>query len=323
MVMATLGAIYFYDKTLTQRNLGRQIGLFIVTLLFGIAALLLKPYAIFFFLPIVVISYYKWHWKTVLQPYFWLFFVISAIPLAWWRIWMLQYPEGIPASNWLFNAGNIRFTGAFFYWLFADRLSRLILGFWGIMLFCTGFLVKKNKLFFFSFLISSLSYMTIIARGNVQHDYYQILIIPSVAIFVGLGVDFLLSLSKDVVSKWTTYGIIALCSIFSLAFGWYSVRDYFNINNPAIVIAGQKADSILPKNAKVLVFYDGDTSFLYQTKRKGWSSLEKPLDKMIQMGAQYLILANPTQSDFNGFGKQYLVIASSSQYLILNLDKKQ
>jgi len=79
-------------------------------------------------------------------------------------------------------------------------------------------------------------------------------------------------------------------------------EDYFNINNPSIVVAGVAVDKLTPKNAKVIANYDGDTSFLYQTKRSGWASYEKPLPQMVQMGADYLVIANPVASDLN-FGK--------------------
>lgn len=322
MVAATLGAIYFYDKTLDKKTRGKQMLFFFISLLFGIAALLTKPYAIFFFLPILVISYNKWHWRVLYNPYFWLFFIVSIIPFGLWRLWMMQYPAGIPVSNWLFNGGNIRFTGAYFYWIFADRISRLILGYWGIVLLVVGFLSKKSRVLFFSFLVSSLTYVIVIARGNVQHDYYQILILPTLAVFVGLGFDFLISLSKEATSRWAIIPVIVICFLFSEMFGWYIVRDYFNINNPSIVVAGRITDQLTPKNAKVIALYDGDTSFLYQTKRSGWTSFEKSLPEMIQMGAGYIVIANPTPNDFNGLGKQYKVLASSSQYLLLDLTHK-
>ena len=107
---------------------------------------------------------------------------------------MTNFPEGIPVSNWLFNEGNIRFKGAYFYWLFGERISKLILGYFGLPLLILGFLrlnLKKDLLFLLSFVGASLIYMSVIARGNVQHDYYQILIIPSICIAMGIGGAFL------------------------------------------------------------------------------------------------------------------------------------
>jgi hypothetical protein len=243
---------------------------------------------------------------------------------------MTQYPQGIPVSDWLFNGGNIRFKGAFFYWLFAERIGRLILGYWGLIIFGFGIisvarkkLVQKN-LFFASFLVSSLLYLAVIARGNVQHDYYQILIIPSLSIFLGLGSSLLLNLPKEYFHRSIGAFVLALSIIFSISFGWYYVRDFFNINNPSIITAGSAVDKLTPKNAKVIAILhgsEGDTTFLYQTNRQGWPSFEKSLPEMIKMGAGYLIFANATKEDQN-FGREYKIIKSTPEYIIFDLLKK-
>jgi hypothetical protein len=65
----------------------------------------------------------------------------------------IPVPEGIPVYTWLFNEGNIRFKGAWFYWLFAERISKLILGYWGVFLFLLGLSapVQKKEGWFFRF----------------------------------------------------------------------------------------------------------------------------------------------------------------------------
>ena len=63
-------------------------------------------------------------------------------------------------------------------------------------------------------------------------------------------------------------GIVSF--IFALSFSWYHIRDYFNINHPEIVRAGELANIILPKDAQVIAPYGGDTAFLYQINRRGW-----------------------------------------------------
>lgn len=321
MVATTLGAIYFFDRFVSSVRKSRFVW-FGISVFFAALALLLKPYAIFFFLPILWLSFKKWGIKTILSPWIWIFFIVGCAPLVWWRWWMLQFPSGIPVSGWLFNAGNIRFTGAYFYWLFADRVSRLILGYYAISIVVMGFLSQKKSLpFFLSFVLGSLAYLVVIARGNVQHDYYQILIIPTLAFLFGLGVDTLFSLPKEY-NKILVSCVVGIVSVAMIAFGWYFVRDYFNINNPNIVVAGQAVDKLTPKNAKIIAPYDGDTSFLYQTNRVGWASLEKDLPIMIQMGADYLVLVNPTQNDVSGWGKQYKIVASTPAYLLLNLHEK-
>lgn len=328
MVMATLGAIYFFDKWLEDSIKYKVLSIkywiyFIVALVFMAAALLLKPYALFFTLPMIYLAFEKFGFKFLLKWQLWAFLIVSLLPLVLWRMWMLNFPEGIPQSAWLFNEGNIRFKGAFFYWIFADRIGRLILGYWGVAILILGLLAKytkKDLLFILSFILSSLLYLAVLARGNVQHDYYQILIIPTISILLGLGGSVLLSPLKEN-NKIMYYSVFLVCTLFALIFGWYFVRDYFNINNPSIIEAGKAVDKLTPKNAKIIANYNGDTSFLYQTKRKGWASFEKPLPQMIEMGADYLVLANPTEVDLN-LGKTYKIVAETKQYVIFDLRQK-
>lgn len=240
---------------------------------------------------------------------------------------MLQFPEGIPVNDWLFNGGNIRFKGAFFYWVFADHIGKQILGYVGYGLVLLGALTvwsslfvkhRKDTIFFVSFLLATLLYLFVVARGNVQHDYYQIPIVPTLSIFLGFGAVFLLRPLSHL-SRIGSYGVLLFSVLFSLFFSWYHVRDLFNINNPNIVIAGAMVDRLTPENAKVITFYDGDTSFLYQTKRSGWASMQQSLPEMIALGAEYVAIVNPTENDLEGLGTEYPVIASDPKYLILKL----
>lgn len=321
MVAATLGGIYFFSNFITSKDRNRKIIYFVISLIFTASAILLKPYAIIFSLPFIALTFNEYKISFFRKWYLWVFLILAILPFAAWRLWMSHYPEGIPASAWLFNEGNIRFKGAFFYWIFADRLGRLISGYWGLVALASGFLYKlKNDsaIFFYSFLISSLAYVTVIARGNVQHDYYQILIIPTVAIFMGLGGEYLLLKVRDSSFKFAGPIIFLVVSFFTLFFGWYYVRDYFNINNSSIVTAGVIIDQMTPKDSKIIANYGGDTAFLYQTKRKGWASLEKDMPEMVKMGADYLALVNPTQSDF-AFSKNYKIVYSSDKLLLYDL----
>lgn len=332
MAMAALGGIYFFDKWLDKSTSKNPVNWFwfLFSLMFTASALLLKPYALFFTLPMIYLAFTKFGFNLYKKWQLYVYLIISITPLLLWRIWMTKYPEGIPASDWLFNGGNIRFTGAFFYWLFAERIGRIILGYWGLVILGFGIIAAarkkfvQNNLFFVSFLVSSLLYLVVIARGNVQHDYYQILIIPSLSIFLGLGSSLLVNLPKEYFHKNVGTLVLTLCAIFSLSFSWYYVRDFFNINNPSIITAGQAVDKLTPENAKVIAILhgsEGDTTFLYQTNRQGWSSFQNPLPELIKKGASYLVFANPTKEDQN-YVKDYKLVASTKDYIIFDLLKK-
>lgn len=330
MVTAILAGIYFFDRTVEEKfqiSNFKCLLFFILSIIFTSAALLLKPYALFFTLPMLYLIWKTYGFKFLLKWRIWIFAILAITPLIFWRFWMQQYPEGIPVNSWLFNGGNIRFKPSFFYWIFADRIGREILGYWGFGIFIFGILSLVSKFkkqiqdsgLFLSFLLSSLLYIFVIARGNVQHDYYQILIIPTIAIFLGLGTEFLLNRAEIWQNKYINYSLAIICITATLFFAWYNIRDFFNINY-SIVNAGLAVDKLIPKNAKVIAINDGDTSFLYQTKRRGWASFEKSLPEMVKMGADYLVLHSPKEPDY-GLGREYKIISTSPDYILFDLHK--
>lgn len=245
-------------------------------------ALLVKPYAIFFTPPFLY-----WWWINRKQsrmtfPWLILFGLIAFSPLAAWRLWIRQFPEGIPASAWLYNNMGIRLRPAWFRWLFGERYGKLILGYWGILPFGLGLLsLKKVDGWVYRLLLFGvLAYLVVFAGGNVQHDYYQAITIPAIIVVLSVGIFNLLRPSKDY-SPLIGYPLCLFCVSLMLGLSWYEIKGYYQINNPAIVKAGQEADRILPKDAKVVASYNGDTAFLYQTNRFGWPAINTDLKKMI------------------------------------------
>ena len=172
--------------------------------------------------------------------------------------------------------------------------------------------------FFLSFLVSSLLYLVIIARGNVQHDYYQIAIVPFLAIYTGRGVDLLLSLEPKI-NKLVSAVIVVSVTGLMLLLSWYYVRDYFNINNPTMVEAGKRADQILPKNARVIAPLDGDTTFLYYVNRPGWPAFEHGADELAKMGATHMILLHPDEGTIKDIRGKYSVLEANNDFIIVKL----
>lgn len=333
--MSILAGIYFFDGFLDERSKVKnqtsnvqvkgQI-FFLLAILFTASSFLLKPFALFFTLPMLYLAYQKFGLKLFKQWQLYVFAVVSVTPLIMWRLWITQFPEGIPVSNWLFNEGGIRFTGAFFNWIFAERIGKLILGYFGVALLVLGLFKRNEKSFgfFMSFLASSIIYVTVVARGNVQHDYYQILILPTICIFLGRGVSLLLSIPTALmrnlyINMCVAFGLLMTIIVFSFSFSWFNVRDYFNINNRALVTAGEIADQKLPKEARVIAANNGDTSFLYYINRKGWPSYQKSPEELKLMGATHIVIPNPTPEDKSGLGKTFKVFYSSPEVLILSL----
>ncbi|OGG24535.1 hypothetical protein A3A79_05115 [Candidatus Gottesmanbacteria bacterium RIFCSPLOWO2_01_FULL_43_11b] len=261
----------------------------------GALALLVKPTTGFLLLPVVYLLR-----RNIIQLFF--YSVISLLPFVLWRQWISQFPEGIPAYTWLLNSNNIRFKGAWFHWLFAKRIGELMLGFWGLIPFALGISAFWG--------IGALLYLVVFATGNVQHDYYQILLLPAVCIFVGKGLRRL------------PWFLASVSFLFMLAFSWYTIRTYYWINRPDIVEAGKLADQILPKNAKVIAPYNGDTTFLYQTNRQGWP-IGFDIEKKLKMGATAYVTVSPTDNDTETkqLANCYTVLVRNDRYAIIDLTK--
>ncbi|MEI6690179.1 MAG: glycosyltransferase family 39 protein [bacterium] len=248
--------------------------------------------------------------------------LLAFVPYLLWRRYLAAFPEGIPASSWLFNGNGIRLKGAWFRWLFGERLGKMILGYWGLL--PLGFGLHrlggklKETLVYGGLLLGSLTYMAVIATGNVQHDYYQIQIMPTVAILVGLGIDYMLTLSKGFKLVTTTILIVTSLSLM-LALSWYELQGFFWVNNRAMVQAGIELDAISPKDALVIAPYMGDTAFLFQTNRRGWP-IGGAIEFKINSGASYYVTTTK-DAEYQDLVSKYTLVKDTDQFSIIKLSK--
>ena len=265
----------------------------------GSLAIMVKPIAVFFFLPIAFR-----HWRRIL---------IMLVPFGLWRIWEARFPMGIPANLWLLNGNGIRFKGAFFQWIFGERIGHLILGSWGIYPMLEGF-INLNK-YWLPWVLGAIMYLFVFATGNVHHDYYQIPIIPIISILLALGVARANTIYKKI--------LMLVCVLFMFAFSWYEVRGRYQINHYSIVNAGRAVDRLTPKDAVVLAPYNGDTAFLYQTNRRGFPFVYFPVKDFIDnYGVTYYVSVNYDSLTREVMNK-YTVIEQNSDFVIVKLVEPQ
>ncbi len=144
---------------------------------------------------------------------------------------------------------------------------------------------------------------------------------PTIAIFLAFGTNFLINSPKQYFSKVISIPFLIICIALMFSFSWFEVRDYYNIQDSSIIKAGEAVDKLTPKDAKIIAPYGGDTTLLYFTKRQGWPSLEKPTEELIEMGADYFLLVHPVPANFD-FGKTYKIVSFSSDYILVNLRQK-
>ena len=292
--------------------------------IFFALALLVKPHAIFFSIPIVYLALAKFKISKLLKSHILLIALnIALLPFILWRVWIYQ-PElirGMTLYDWAFNGDGIRFKPAFFKWIFGERVGKLILGTWG-----AGFIafalnsVNKKNLITLTFALGALLYVTIFATANVRHDYYQIFIIPAVALLLGQGVGAIL---KSKISK-LPIKIFTILTITTLMIGisLHDIKDNYQINNPNIIEAGNAIDELASENALVIAPYNGDTAFLYQTNRRGWPVITEDIQGLIDKGAEYYVSVDLGSNDTNILKSRFKTEVQNEKYIIINLTEK-
>jgi 4-amino-4-deoxy-L-arabinose transferase-like glycosyltransferase len=284
-------------------------------------ALLVKPFLIFYTIPMIYLTFKKYGlfglFKKLgrLAPFL-LFGLISAIPLLLWRFWIGRHPEGIPFYQWLLNGDGIRFKPSFWKWIFTERLGNLILGTWGVIPFSLGFFAKNKNYFNLFFLLGMFLYVSTVATANVRHDYYQIITIPAIALALADGSVFLWT-SKHF-NKVLSRLILTFSVVVMFIGSAVMVKEFYKINHPEIILAGQTVDRLVSKDALVIAPYNGDTAFLYQTGRWGWPYVDRPIEELIERGADYYVSVN-YDVQTNEFIQKFESIEKNDKFIILDL----
>lgn len=343
----------FYSRAILPENLAVTLMLFTLFLfpknillssIFFSAGLLTKPYIGFLLFPVLL--FYSLKLLTRLPRNCWgksfliLFSLVSLAPFLLWRRWIQQFPEGIPSNLWLFNTTGSRFGQEWyrgynldwlyqivafrphwFQWLFYERIGKLILGAFGLIPAFLGLAYRKNHSQKISilFLLGIVLYFVIVAQGNIQHDYYQILVIPFLSIFLGFGYFYLTNFVFS--SKFFACISSLFIFLFSTYFSWLQVKEFYHINNPSMISAGQRVNEITPKNSLVIAPYVGDTAFLYQTHRCGWPVEVYNFDSLIQTHPNnpiYLVSVNFDQYT-NSLIPKFPAVYKDNQYIILKI----
>jgi hypothetical protein len=321
-------------------------------------ALLVKPVAVFFLpafmgmlwqFPDRIFSYHKrWScsWINLIKVI--VVAGLALLPVLWWRQWILHFPTGIPVSNWLLNGNGIRLKPAWWRWLFADRIGRLMFGYWGAPLALFGlvftfpdmvqlrvkgsFKILKRMLLLLStwfsyggtllgLAVGLLAYLVVFASGNVQHDYYQILLLPLLVWLWAKGARAIIAHLSNTFQKVLMTATVVVIGLFSIFFSWYFVKDWFHINNWPIVRAGAAVDRLVPADALVIAPYMGDTAFLFQTNRRGWP-IGFEIDKKRSMGAQFYV-STSKDDEVGELRQDYAVMEETEDYIIFDLREKK
>jgi hypothetical protein len=317
--MLTLSLMSLWQWAVFCQKKAKGLTHYLLALITLASAALLKPFVVFLAPIYLAIA---WHYlgpKLFTKLSIYLFPILAFIPLWLWRDWIQNFPTGIPVSDWLFNKNNIRLKPAWWRWLFYERLIKLILGFTGtILLFGNLCQINKKTLIYAGWWLSIVLYFIVLASGNIQHDYYQNLMIPIVAVSVARGSLILQQKFKKAHLGTAFVSLILLSAWFLSA---KQVAGFFNVNNWEYIEAGQAIDRLTPSNALVIAPAMGDTAFLFQTNRRGWP-LGFNIEEKIEAGATVYVNTSDDK-ERRQLEEKYQTLEKTDRYLILDLTKEK
>lgn len=385
---------FFYNYLDDNRQKWRWLN-YVLTGLTLAVTLLVKPVAVFLAPVLIYMAIMKYKNQVFAQWQLYLLALLAILPLLWWREWILQFPAGIPASNWLLQGQVKALSLAWWRWLGWERLVKLIFGFWGMAVIVLGICKKSDRRgltafdgFVMTYVLSMILFLLVFASGNVQHDYYQVFILPAFVIALAKGLDWLwqriewqkvidktgillgiitlikLALltgllyysgiyqAEQTANGWIFFWIVIMLivvisvgwrveswqpikkfkpymatwgSIFLIlgiitnyVFLWQRVSGYYQINHPEIVMAGETFQKIINDDqALVIAPYQTDTTFLFQTKHRGWS-IGFAIDDKIAKGADYYISTN-YDDESNDLLEKYEMVYGDENFMIIDL----
>jgi hypothetical protein len=316
--MLTLSLLSLWQWAVFCQKKAKRAKHYLLSLLSLALAALLKPFVVFLAPIYLAIA---WHYlgpKLFKKISIYLFPILAFIPLWFWRDWIQNFLAGIPASDWLFNKNNIRLKPAWWRWLFYERLIKLILGFTGtILLFGNLWQINKKTLIYASWWLGIVLYFIVLASGNIQHDYYQNLMIPIVAISVARGT---LIIQAKLKKTWLSTAFVGLVLLSAWSLSVKQIAGFFNVNNWEYVEAGQAVNRLTSSDALIIAPAMGDTAFLFQTNRRGWP-LGFNIEEKIEAGATVYV-STSDDKERRQLEEKYQTLEKTDRYLILDLTKE-
>ena len=286
-------------------------------------AILIKPTILFYFFPILVIFYRKYKLSLIKKFYFYLYFIITFLPLFYWRTYIKNFPEGIPYSDWLFTSVNtggglksILFRPSFFRWIFFERINNLILGGYLTVFMILGGIFKQKKYLLFSFVLSALAYIFTFQGGNLQHEYYQTLILPVIAMMIGLGIGSVYNAKKDFINPFLMSIFIFIIFSISFYFSYFKVSDYY-VYSQELVQEAKIIKSLTGPEDKVVTDRTGDTTLLYLANRHGAPSIFRDPIDLKKLGYKYLMTSSEGQ--INIMKPNFIIVFENEKFTLFRL----
>lgn len=317
-------ALYFLYNFYKNEK-GNYISYYLSAIFFALA-ILVKPTTIFFLLVpfYVLLITFRRKFFTLFTTY--IYFLITLLPFIAWRVHISAYPYAIPASDWLITSVNVAGQGmqviflkpAFFRWIFFERLNILILGSYLLTPYVMGIFAKTKSYFIQLIGLATLLYIFVFEGGNVQHEYYQVIALPAIALFIGLGVHVILTFKRSISHYIISALVITGIYTFSYLFSDNIVKNYYYHGSdiPSIAKDIQKLTNI---NDKIVTDTAGDTTVLYNFNRKGAPAIYKTSKELKELGYSYIFTFDSNKAKELEEKDKLAVVFRTNVYTLLKL----
>ena len=304
MLFCSIAVIYYYSMWLENNNYKD----YFMGIICGMLAILIKIPTLYLGFPLLFLTIWKYKWKFVKNIHVWIFSIFMLVPSVIWyyHSHQLLIQFGNTFSIWDIGGdkwGNIQWwTDSTLYITLAKRFIKHLSSFIGIILVVAGIFTKLNNKqnVFKIWLLALLFYSFIIAKGNIDHEYYQVPYIPVFSIFMAISLYGIrnnkneLNIFYKYITKYRrTIYYVFVVSIPVIAL--FIVFPTYEINE-VLYKSGEIITETVPKNSILLVCYEmpWHPEAYYSASCHGWTVYQdispEEIKNYIRKGATHFVL---------------------------------
>lgn len=324
VAFAMLSLLLVYLATHKKASAGYYALLLFSAVAYALS-ILIKPTAGFYGLAIAYIVFRAYELNALKKIEYYVYAAIALLPFAAWRYFISFHPEGIPPSDWLITSVNtyqglkvIFLRPAFFRWIFYERINEIILGGYLTAFFILGIIAKPQRYLIHFIFLCGMIYLFVFEGGNVQHEYYQTILLPGIALMVGLGTAYVLEHTKLFLHPIVTWSLVIAVYALSFFFSFYRVQDYYHTPDDLPPIANV-IKTITSPNDKIVTDRLGDTTLLYLADRKGAPAIYKDWATLKSLGYSYIVTMNRELIDQTKAEGSYRAVFENDKFAMFKL----
>jgi 4-amino-4-deoxy-L-arabinose transferase-like glycosyltransferase len=278
MIMFLVLGVYFF----LQASASGKKHMFLLSSIFISLAVLTKIYVLFIGLPLLYLAWLKFGKKLLSQWVLWVYSLVVLIPVGLWyyHAHQIGLRYGLTVGIWSYGTdkwGNWDIVTTLNFWneIIIVHLARYHFTYAGFIVFLIGLFIarktREEKLFDY-WLIATLVFFIIVAKGNYIHDYYQLPFLIPASVYIGkvYSRHFNLNILK--------YKKAFLLTVSLIVFLFLSENNYYRLIKKEIkddksidrLELGETIKQVVNKNALIVVIDRGDPTIHYLGHRKGW-----------------------------------------------------